>query len=113
MVVNNFDLLRISIAPNETDAPSVVDADAVLACPVAAQGFQAIAWRSSEIAQFDSLVQLPQLALANPLHILWQAPREPTMEQRLGVAIGERADHASHYIRGAFLSSSLSVATVH
>jgi hypothetical protein len=39
-------------------------------------------------------VDLPQLALRNPLNVLRQPPREPAMEQRRGVAIGERADHA-------------------
>ena len=43
VVVNDRDVIRVAIAPDKAHAPLVVDADAVLAGPVAAQLLQAIA----------------------------------------------------------------------
>jgi hypothetical protein len=34
MVVDHLDLVRVAVAPDETDTPLIVDADAVLASPV-------------------------------------------------------------------------------
>jgi hypothetical protein len=39
-------------------------------------------------------MKLPQFSLRRTLNIARQPPREPTMEQCLGVAIGERTDHS-------------------
>jgi hypothetical protein len=39
MIVNNFNLLCMTINPNEANTPLVVDADAVLSSAVAAQSF--------------------------------------------------------------------------
>jgi hypothetical protein len=88
MVIDNLDPVRISAAP------LIVDADAVLTHPVAAQRLQPIAGRSGQVAQLGRLMNLHELPLRNPLHILRQPSREPAMKQRLGIAIGERADHA-------------------
>jgi hypothetical protein len=94
MVVDNLDPLGIPFVPHETDAPPVIDPDAVLARPVTAQRLQSIAGRSGQVAQLRCLMELPQLTLRDPLNVPRRPPREPAMEQRLGVAIGERADHA-------------------
>jgi hypothetical protein len=40
MVVNDLDIVCISIAPLETHAVLVIDPDGVLSCPIASQGFQ-------------------------------------------------------------------------
>jgi hypothetical protein len=46
MVVDDLDIVRISIHPTKTDAPLSIDADAELVSPVAPQPLQAIAgWR--------------------------------------------------------------------
>jgi hypothetical protein len=51
MIVHDFHVMRIAIAPCEADPPLVVDANAVLPLAVRAQGFQAIAGRNAKVAQ--------------------------------------------------------------
>jgi len=53
MVVGDFNLHRALIGPAETHAPLIVDANAVLAIPVAAQRFEAMRRRKPEISQLS------------------------------------------------------------
>src|SRR5690625_7597662 len=49
VVVDEFDIVRTSISPDEAETPLRVHADAVLPATVAGQTLQAVAWRDSEI----------------------------------------------------------------
>jgi hypothetical protein len=51
VVINYLNIKRIAIAPNETDAILVVNADAMLALPIALQGFKVIARKDCQITQ--------------------------------------------------------------
>ena len=51
MVVNNLNLPRFPIAPDEADTPSVIDAKTVLTATVRPQSFEAIAGRRVQIAK--------------------------------------------------------------
>ena len=51
VVVDNFNLHGAAVGPNEADSPLVVDADAVLAGAIAAERFEAMRGRHSEIAE--------------------------------------------------------------
>jgi len=66
----------------------------MLSCPIASQSFQPIGWWRGQIKQCLRVVQLPQLALRDPLQIRPQPSGEASVEQRLGIPIGERTDHA-------------------
>src|SRR5258708_6072470 len=48
MIVGYFHLFGVGSGPDETDAPLVVDADAVLAGAVASQRFEPVAGRKSQ-----------------------------------------------------------------
>jgi hypothetical protein len=110
MIVDNLDPLCISLVPQEADPPLVIDADAVLTLPVTTQCLQSIAGWSGQVAQFLRLMDLSQLTLGNPLYVVRQPPREPAVEQPLGVAIGERADHARRlYTRRVYIVNSSTV----
>jgi len=50
MIVNEFDAFR-AIVPDKTEAPLIVDTDAVLPFSIASQGFQTIARRTSQIVK--------------------------------------------------------------
>jgi len=68
MIVSNLHVVRITFAPFEADAPLVIDADAMLSGPIAAQFLQPIGRRSAQIIQGDSIVdhaQFPQGDLLN------------------------------------------------
>jgi len=42
MIINDLNFERITISPNETDAILIVDANTVLAFPIALQSFEVI-----------------------------------------------------------------------
>jgi hypothetical protein len=66
VIIYNFDIVGIAIAPDKADAPLVVDADTVLPFAIASQRFQVIARRRPQIAKFGGDIQLPQLSLGQP-----------------------------------------------
>jgi hypothetical protein len=49
VVVRNLHFVRVAVAPNKTNAPLVIDADAVLARAVGTQCFQLISGRRRQI----------------------------------------------------------------
>jgi len=51
VVINYLNIKRIAIAPNETDAILVVDANTVLALPIPFQGLKMIPWKNCQIAK--------------------------------------------------------------
>jgi hypothetical protein len=51
MVINNFNVERIAVLPNETEAILIVDPDAVLTLPIAPQSFQMISGKDRQVAQ--------------------------------------------------------------
>lgn len=89
MIVDDLDQLGAPMAPDEADAPPVIDPDAVLTATVAVERPQAITgWRPKigkpgcgiELAQRD---RTDRLELGNCF----------TLEQGLGVPVPERPDH--------------------
>lgn len=69
MVIDDLDVLRPAVVPDEAYAPLVVDADAVLAGAVSPERLQAVAGRGGEIAKFDGIVQHLQLTLRHVLDV--------------------------------------------
>ncbi len=49
MIVNDFDIVSVSVAPDETNPKLVIDADAVLTGSIALQSLQAVAWRNPQV----------------------------------------------------------------
>jgi hypothetical protein len=94
VIIDDLNPLDAPIPPNEAEPPVVVDPNAVLARSAAAQSLQPISGRRRQIAEVFRGVQLPQLPLGYSLHARRELPCVPTMKQRLGFAIGERADHS-------------------
>ena len=66
MVINYLNVKRIAIAPNETDAILVIDADTVLPFPIALQNFKLIPWKDCKITQAMRSVQLQKFSLRDP-----------------------------------------------
>jgi hypothetical protein len=52
MVIDDFDLMRMAVPPDETNAPLIIDPDAMLACTIALEGFETIAWWHAQVSQF-------------------------------------------------------------
>lgn len=62
MVVDDFDVVCVSIQPAETDAPLVVDAYAVLSLPVTLERLQPITGRNEQVLQAAGLAQVEEFA---------------------------------------------------
>jgi hypothetical protein len=99
VIVDDFYLVGSAVSPHEADSPLVIDADAVLTCAAAFEQLQLVSWRSGQIRQAFSLMDLPQLTLRRPLEIVAKPTGEPAMKQRFGIAISEGSDHIGAYIR--------------
>ena len=57
MEINYFDFPSVSIVPYKTNAPLVVDANAVLVTPVSRQSFQTVPRRHSQVVEVSGSVQ--------------------------------------------------------
>ena len=94
MVVDELDLVGMAVDPLETDAPLIVHANAVLSGAIAAELFQLIATRDTEVGQPQRGVDVSQLAQHHAAKVRRVVPYRLTTPQALGIAIGEAPDHS-------------------
>jgi len=66
MVVDDLDLVSVSVPPHEADTPLVIDADAMGSCSIAFEGFESVARRHPQIFQGFCSVEHHQLAQRGP-----------------------------------------------
>jgi hypothetical protein len=90
VVVGDFDVVGVAIAPNEAKPPLVIDADTVLS---ALQRLQMVALGQPQIGEALGLVQLRQPLLSTPKEIRRKPPRAEAQENSGGPAIMKRLDH--------------------
>jgi hypothetical protein len=61
MIIDDLDLFRRALAPDKADSPLIVDPDATLTFPVAAQSLKPISRNCRQILQIFGVVQHPEL----------------------------------------------------
>jgi hypothetical protein len=66
MVINDFHVFGAAREPSEAEPPLPVDADAVLALPVAFQRLEAIARLNPQVVEPAGDFELPKLAACDP-----------------------------------------------
>jgi hypothetical protein len=93
VIVGDFDVVGVAIAPNEAKPPLVVDADAVLSAPIILQRLQMVAFGQPQIGKGVGLVQLGQAFLSTPKKIRRESLRAEALEDSGGSAILKRPDH--------------------
>ena len=93
VVINNFDLVGVSIAPHETDPPLIVDANAVLSLSISVQRLQTVTRRSSQISQLGCTIELSQFATSDAFYCP-KAPAGYPLMQSAGLGTTERLDHS-------------------
>ena len=93
MIIHDFYVIGITIDPFEAYSPMIVDPDAVLPCPVAAELPQPICWRDADIVQCDGIVKHTELAIADLLDVLGQPGRAQAFEDAGGFLAPEGFDH--------------------
>lgn len=92
VIVHNLNIVRVPLAPDETQAPSVVDTNTVLPFSVGMQCLQAIPRRRSQVTQFRRAIQLPKLLARNVLDSL-KAPATLAVVKAFRLRAQERLDH--------------------
>lgn len=92
--------------PAEADAPLVIDADGVLALPVAFERFEAIAGRDGEVVEFGDGVNLGEFPQGDALDVRREGPGFPLLKKDGGLPASEGANHQFNPIvtRGVKLS---------
>jgi hypothetical protein len=94
VIIDNLDIMRVTIAPLKTDAPLIVDADAPLPLTVGMKLFKPIRRRHSQIRESRRAIQHSQLAQRNLLNIIRKLPRPLKIEDLFGFFALERPNHA-------------------
>ena len=94
MVIDDFDRVRMPVFPDKTDAPLVVDADAVLACPSALEGFETVAWRHAQVTQGFRRRELRELTEGYTLNIGGEPPRAFALPDLLRLFVAEILNHS-------------------
>ena len=92
MVVDDFHVIRIAVAPNEAHAEPVVDSNAVLTTAVALESLQPVAREDGQVLQAMGGVQLPQFPLCHSCDAS-ESPRHFPGQQTFGVLVPERPNH--------------------
>jgi hypothetical protein len=103
MIVNDFDPVRAVLPPNEADPPLIVDADAVLALPIATKRFQAVPGHRGEISQGRGTMKRSQPLLRLPGKA-FKAPHPFAAEERFRVPVVERLNCYVQRLRNFTLS---------
>ena len=98
MIIDDLHLVSVTLSPLETDAPLIVDSDAVLTPTVTLKFLQAIAGRNAQVLQRLRVVQHYELATGAVLDALkaWAAL---TVEERFRVFAPERLYHTGSLLR--------------
>ena len=95
MVIDNLDLVGVSVLPNETYPPLVVDPDRVLAGSGPLQLLQPVAGDSPQLAEGDGGVNRRQFPQRAALQITRKPPAEPPAEESLRIPGGEALDRGT------------------
>ncbi len=88
MVIDDFHVKRMASFKTKTNAPLVIDTDAVLPASVAPQCFQPIIRRYTKVIQPDGPMKHLQLPLRHNTDVD-EAPSRPSGEQCLSVGACE------------------------
>jgi hypothetical protein len=57
MVIDELDIVRVTVEPCEANAVLIIDSNGELPLPVSFERFEAIAWRHSQVVQILHCVQ--------------------------------------------------------
>lgn len=107
MVVDDLDMPRRAVAPDEADAPSVVDANAVLTPAIAPQSLQSIAGRCAQVVEPADRIKRQKLHPCALLARSRQAASRMASEDGSGVLVGEAPDHGCSVTNADTFSQAL------
>lgn len=95
MIIRNLDPLGISIDPDKTHSPLIINPDAILAFTLSFQGLETVGRRYPQIIQGSGVADHAQLAPGDFLNIPRQTPRDLAVPYPFGFLIPKSSDHAT------------------
>jgi hypothetical protein len=93
VVVDDLNVVRVARAPDETDSPLPVDANAVLTNPITLEFLQAISRWDSHVIEVSRSVQHAELSEGRSLDVGAEAFDSLALKQPLRIAVLEALDH--------------------
>jgi len=93
MIIANFYIMRITVAPTETDTILIIDSNTVLAFPFSMKLFKSITRWNTKIVQRNRSIKHTELSEGNSLHFSWQFLREFASEYLFRFLAFERPYH--------------------
>jgi len=93
MVVNNLDAVRMPVLPDKANAPLVVDANAVLARPIAFEGFEAVSGWHAQIIQSLGRRELDEFSERHSLNPGGKTPRPVALPNPLRLFATKALNH--------------------
>lgn len=94
VVVDDLDVEGIGGAPDEADAPLIVDADAVLASTIALERLEPITGRNAQVGEGVGRIENDEFPKRDALKAGGQTTRAATLKERFRIGVAEGADHA-------------------
>jgi hypothetical protein len=93
VIVDDLDVEGIGGAPDEADAPLIVDADAVLACTVSLERLEPVAGRDAKVGEGVGRIEDDDFPKRYALKSGGKTTRAATVKERFRVGVAEGADH--------------------
>jgi len=93
MIVDDLNVPGFAIAPDKTDPPLIVNANAALTLAVAVQSLQTIAGRHTQIVELFRRVDRKQLSTSTPLNLRRQIADGVPSKDRCCAFIAKTSDH--------------------
>jgi hypothetical protein len=95
MVINNFDIISMTVLPVEAYSPLIVDPDAPLAFSLANQLFQPVSRRYAKKFQSCRAVDLCEFSKGHPMYVLRKSGCKRAMEDLFRILAAKSLDHGS------------------
>jgi hypothetical protein len=93
VIIDDFDVMGIIIAPNEANSPASVDSDAVQPGQIALKLLEPVARRYPQIRDSRRIVKHSQFPQGRLLYRFRQLQRRQTIENPFRLSIFEGPDH--------------------
>jgi len=93
VVVNDLNVVGVVAEPTEADSKLVVDADAVLAEPIADQLFESVGRWDLQVGKVGGGIEHNELSQSNALKIRWEAANFLTLKETFRVVVAKTANH--------------------
>ena len=93
MVVDDFNFVRMSISPDKTDPPLVVDTNRMLAMSVLRQRLEAVAGRHSKVIERPRIVDETKLSERHGLDVRRKLSAAPSFPNCCGLGVTNARNH--------------------